>query len=82
MVYMEAEYRFPISHDGLMGGVVFLNNTFAESTDTKLFAKAAPAGGLGFRLKMDKAARVNLTVDLGFGLDHSSGIYFGMQEVF
>ena len=62
MVYMEAEYRFPLSHDGLMGGVVFLNNTFAESTDTKLFAHAAPAGGFGFRLKMDKAARVNLTV--------------------
>jgi hypothetical protein len=82
MVYMEAEYRFPLSHDGLMGGVVFLNNTFAESTDTKLFANAAPAVGAGFRLKMDKAARVNLTVDLGYGLDHSSGIYFGMQEAF
>jgi len=82
MVYIEAEYRFPLSHDGLMGGVVFLNNTFAESTDTKLFANAAPAAGFGFRLKLDKAARVNLTVDVGYGLDHSYGIYFGMQEAF
>jgi hypothetical protein len=79
---MESEYRFQITRDGLMGGVVFLNNTFAESTDTKLFVHAAPAAGFGFRLKMDKAARINLTVDLGYGLDHSSGIYFGMQEVF
>jgi len=82
LVYMEAEYRFPISRDGLMGGVVFLNNTFAESTDTKLFENAAPAAGFGFRLKMDKAARVNLTVDLGYGLDNAYGIYFGMQEAF
>jgi hypothetical protein len=82
MVYLEGEYRFPLSSDGLMGGVVFLNNTFAESTDAALFSKAAPAAGFGFRLKMDKAARINLTVDLGYGLDHSGGIYFGMQEAF
>jgi len=82
MVYLESEYRFPLSSDGLFGGVIFLNNTFAESTESKLFSKAAPAAGFGFRLKMDKAARVNLTVDAGYGLDHSSGIYFGMQEVF
>ncbi len=82
MMYLEAEYRFPLSNDGLFGGVVFINNTFAESTDTKLFAKAAPAIGAGFRMKMDKAARVNLTIDLAWGVDHSSGIYFGMQEAF
>jgi hypothetical protein len=82
LVYMEGEYRFPISSNGLFGGVCFINTTFAESTDAKLFSKAAPAGGLGLRLKLDKAARVNLTVDLALGLDHSSGIYFGMQEAF
>jgi hypothetical protein len=65
-----------------MYGVEFLNNSFVESTDINLFAKSVPAAGFGFRLKMDKAARINLTVDLGYGLDHSSGIYFGMQEVF
>lgn len=79
---MEAEYRFPLRSDGLFGAVCFINNTFAESTTTKLFAKAAPAAGAGFRMKMDKTARVNLTVDLAYGLDHSSGIYFGMQEAF
>jgi len=82
MIYLESEYRFPISRSGLFGGVVFINNTFAESTDAKLFEKAAPAAGFGLRLKMDKAARVNLTVDVGYGLDHASGIYFGMQEAF
>ncbi|MEO8148624.1 MAG: hypothetical protein ABI723_13345 [Bacteroidia bacterium] len=82
MLYTEAEFRFPLRKDGLFGGVLFINNTFAESTTAKLFDKAAPGAGAGFRMKMDKAARVNLTVDLGYGLDHSSGIYFGMQEAF
>jgi outer membrane protein assembly factor BamA len=92
MVYMEAEYRFPISSNGLFGGVAFVNNTFAKGIDydvetqkfseQKLFSKGAPAAGVGFRMKMDKRARVNLTVDYGMGLDKSSGIYFSMQEAF
>ncbi|MDX2134815.1 MAG: BamA/TamA family outer membrane protein [Saprospiraceae bacterium] len=82
MVYLEAEYRFPISDNGLWGGVVFLNNTLASSPDQGLFDEAAPAMGAGLRLKMDKRARVNLTVDMAVGLDRSSGIYFGLQEAF
>jgi hypothetical protein len=82
LLYIETEFRFPITNNGFVGGVAFLSNTFAESTTQKLFYKAAPAAGGGIRLKMDKAARVNLTVDLAYGLDKSSGIYFGMQEAF
>jgi hypothetical protein len=82
MVYAEAEYRYPISKSGLFGGVFFVNTTFASSTDQKLFSKTAPGIGAGFRMMMDKLARVNLTVDLAYGLDHSSGIYFSMQETF
>jgi hypothetical protein len=92
MVYTEVEYRFPLSSNGLFGGVAFINNTFAKGIDydietqkfseQKLFAKSAPAAGVGFRMKMDKRARVNLTVDYGVGLDNSSGIYFSMQETF
>jgi len=82
MIYNETEFRFPLSGDGFLGGVVFLSGTMAKSTTQDLFDKIAPAAGAGIRLKMDKAARINLTVDLGYGLDHSSGIYFGMQEAF
>jgi len=82
MIYSEAEYRFPISNSGLWGGVLFLNNTLAQAAGEGLFDHAAPGMGAGIRLKMDKAARINLTVDLGYGLDHSSGIYFSMQEAF
>ncbi|MDI1353792.1 MAG: hypothetical protein PSX36_02655 [bacterium] len=82
MLYAEAEYRYPISSNGLWGGVLFVNNTFAQAIDGGLFDHAAPAAGAGIRLKMDKRARVNLTVDLSYGLDHSSGVYFSMQEAF
>jgi outer membrane translocation and assembly module TamA len=82
MIYTEAEYRFPISNNGLWGGVAFLNCAFASSTDQHLFEEAAPAMGVGIRMKMDKRARINLTADIGVGLDKSSGIYFGMQEAF
>ncbi|MFI5218079.1 MAG: BamA/TamA family outer membrane protein [Bacteroidia bacterium] len=92
MVYAEAEYRFPISKNGFWGGVAFVNTTFAKGIDyneetqafseQKLFEKAAPGMGAGIRMKMDKRARINLTVDLGYGTDNSSGIYFNLQEVF
>ncbi len=91
MMYAEAEYRFPLSNNGLFGGVAFLSTTFASSLDLdteiysdgqRLFEKAAPAMGVGFRMKMDKRARVNLTVDYGVGLNKSHGIYFSMQEAF
>lgn len=82
MLYNEAEYRFPLSDNGMFGGVAFVNTTFAESTTQKLFDKTATGLGVGFRMKMDKRARINLTVDYGFGLDKSSGIYFNMQETF
>lgn len=82
LVYMEAEYRFPLSSNGMWGGVAFLNNTLASAPDQKLFEKTAPGLGLGLRMKMDKRARINLTVDYGVGLDKSSGIYFSMQETF
>jgi hypothetical protein len=90
MMYAEAEYRFPLSNNGMWGGVAFLNATMASSSDPKLeadsnqrlFEKAAPGLGVGLRMKMDKRARVNLTVDYALGLDQSHGIYFSMQEAF
>lgn len=80
--YNEIEYRFPISRNGLLGGVAFVSGTFVEGFQTKLFHKIAPAGGFGLRFKMDKRTRVNITVDIAYGADNSSGIYFGLLEAF
>jgi hypothetical protein len=82
MLYTEAEYRFPISRNDLWGGVAFINNTFISSPTQTLFEKTAPGIGVGLRLTMDKRTRTNLGMDLGYGLDSSSGIYFNLQETF
>ncbi len=87
MLYNEIEYRFPLTSNGFLGGVVFANATnaarpsVAPDNGQKLFDKTAYAGGFGLRMKMDKRARVNFTVDVGFG-KNSRGIFFNLQEVF
>lgn len=82
MLYNEVEYRFPITRNGLLGGVAFANTTLAKSPDQGLFEKVAPGCGVGLRVKMDKKANVNLTVDMAYGKNNSSGIYFSLQEAF
>lgn len=89
LVYGEAEYRFGLSRNGLLGGVVFAN---AESvTELKVvrgvvengrFEKVVPAVGAGLRLNLNKSARTNLAVDYGFGLDGSRGLALNLGEVF
>ena len=84
MVYMESEYRFPISKSGLFGGVLFLNATTANNKESEqqLFDAIAPGYGLGLRLKMSKQTRTNIGMDIGFGRFGSGGIYFNLQEAF
>ena len=81
-VYQEAEYRFPITRNRLLGGVVFANNQFASEPLTNQFAKAAPAAGLGLRLTTNKYTRLNLALDYAIGLNGSSGFFVNFGEFF
>ena len=40
------------------------------------------AAGVGLRIKFNKHANTNLTVDSGWGKGGSHGIFLGMSEVF
>ncbi|UFH53285.1 BamA/TamA family outer membrane protein [Spirosoma sp. KNUC1025] len=84
LLYAETEYRFHITHDRLLGGVVFANaQTVTEPDQTSgQFEKVIPAVGAGLRVKMNKISRTNLSVDYGFGLDGSKGLFFNLGEVF
>jgi hypothetical protein len=82
MIYNEAEYRFPISKNGLFGGVLYVNATTASNYSKKLFDKTAFGRGAGVRMQLDKRARTNLTVDIGLGADRATAIYFNLQEAF
>jgi hypothetical protein len=80
-IYNEVEYRFPITRNELLGGVVFASAT-ASTLESGAFAPLDPAGGLGLRVKFIKRTRTNLTIDYGWGLRGSKGLYLGTQEMF
>ena len=80
-MYLESEYRFAITRNGLVGGVVFGN---AETIYQKwaYTHSIIPGGGIGIRIKMNKFSNTNLGIDYGFGVGGSHGLFFNLGEVF
>ncbi len=82
MLYLEGEYRFQITHNGILGGVVFANaETFSHNTFNS-YGTIAPGYGAGLRLKLNKFSRTNLGLDYGFGTGGSKGFFVNLGEVF
>jgi hypothetical protein len=82
MVYLEGEYRYRITDDGLLGGVVFLNGqSFSAAPGTKLQA-IQPGFGPGARVKLNKLSNTNITIDYGFGRQGSKGLFIDVGEAF
>ncbi|MDB5277863.1 MAG: hypothetical protein JWR61_2818 [Ferruginibacter sp.] len=82
MIYAEAEYRFGIAGNGLLGGVVFGNvQSFSKNLATQL-AVLAPGFGAGLRVKLNKFSNTNLCIDYGFGTNGSRGVFLNLGEVF
>jgi hypothetical protein len=82
LIYLESEYRFSLTKNGLFGGVIFGNvESIAESFSDIIYS-VVPAGGFGLRIKINKNSNTNLTIDYGFGIRGSHGFFFNMGEVF
>jgi hypothetical protein len=82
LLYFETEYRFGITQNGFVGGVVFANaQSFTEET-THRFEAILPGWGAGIRIKLNKFSKTNLAIDYGFGLHGSHGIFANLGEVF
>jgi hypothetical protein len=82
MIYAEAEYRFGILNNGLLGGVVFGNvQSFSRNITTQL-SLLAPGFGAGLRVKLNKYSSTNLCIDYGFGMNGSKGLFLNLGEVF
>jgi hypothetical protein len=82
MVYAESEYRFKITNNGLLGGVIFANaQSLSAQQGTRLQA-VQPAFGPGLRLKLNKTSRTNVAVDYGFGREGSKGLFIDVGEIF
>ena len=82
MIYSEAEYRFGISENGLLGGVVFANAQSFSRTLSNQFTIISPGFGAGLRIKLNKYSNTNLCIDYGFGLNGSKGLFLNFGEVF
>jgi hypothetical protein len=82
-VYSEAEYRFPITKNKLLGGVLFTNvESASNSRNINLTEFVEPGAGVGLRLLFNKYSRSNLCIDYGVGNYGSKGIFLGLNEVF
>jgi hypothetical protein len=82
MIYLETEYRFKITNNRFLGGVVFANaQTFSGNTDAKP-GPVYPAVGTGLRIKLNKFSKANLCIDYAFGMDGSRGFFVNLGEVF
>jgi len=90
MLYLETEYRFNITSNGLFGAVIFANaetfsnreSTLAGNASLKTFDPVQPGYGLGIRIKLNKYSRANLCVDYGWGGGGSRGVAVNLGEVF
>ncbi len=82
MLYLESEYRFGITKNGLLGGVLFANAESLSELQTNAFKAVAPAIGTGFRVKFNKHSDTNVCIDYGYGFKNSSGFFLNLGEVF
>lgn len=82
LVYLESEYRFGITHNGLLGGVLFANSQAVPNYPGYNISKINPGYGLGVRIKLNRYSDTNLCIDYGFGTGGSRGIFFNLGEVF
>ena len=82
LVYMEAEFRFKISNNGLFGGILFGNAQSVSNWPDNKFTEIYPAVGAGLRIKLNKNSGTNLSIDYGIGIKGSEGLFVNLGEVF
>lgn len=82
MLYLETEYRYKITRNGLLGGVVFLNGQSLSAAPGSKLESVQPGYGLGARIKLSKISKTNLDIDYGFGNQGSRGLFLTVGEVF
>lgn len=82
MLYLETEYRFNLSQNGLFGGVIFANAQSFSKELSKQLSYVAPGAGVGLRIKLNKFSGANLCIDYGFGIQGSKGLSVNLGEVF
>jgi len=81
-VFAESEYRFGITENGFLGGVVFANMQSVSEMQGKPLQSLLPGYGAGIRIKLNKHSNTNIAIDYGIGQGGSKGIFMNLGEVF
>jgi hypothetical protein len=81
MVDFESEYRFPLTANGFLGAVVFINGESFSGLDSHRLQSVQPGWGAGLRVKLNKTSRTNLDIDYGFGEQGSNGLFVNISEL-
>jgi hypothetical protein len=82
MIYLETEYRYKITANGLLGGVLFINAESLSAAQGTSLQSIQPAFGPGLRIKLNKVSKTNIAVDYGFGNQGSRGLFIDVGEAF
>jgi len=82
MVYFESEYRYKITANGLLGGTVFLNAESLSAGKRTSLQSIQPGYGPGLRIKLNKVSNTNISINYGFGNEHSNGLFISVGEAF
>jgi hypothetical protein len=82
MLYLESEYRFGITKNGLFGGVLFANAQSFSGAPSMRLQSVQPGAGAGIRIKLNKKSNTNIAIDYGFGTQGSQGLFVNVGEVF
>ncbi len=81
LIYLDTEYRFGITANGFLGGVVFGSLTSASEYKNQHFLYWNPAGGTGIRMKFNKYSDTNIAFDIAFSKEYWS-VYLIIGEAF
>jgi hypothetical protein len=81
MMYGEAEHRYQLGANGLLGLVTFMNLSSASEYDTQNFKTWKVGAGVGVRAKLNKYSNANLALDFGFSENYWS-VWVNVGEMF
>lgn len=78
----EMEYRFSITENGFLGGVVYGNVQSVAHSESNRISSLIPGYGAGIRIKYNKKSNTNIALDYAWGKDGSRGFFMNLGEVF
>lgn len=82
MVYLESEYRFEITRNGLFAGVIFANMMYVSNKGNTQFDPMLPGAGCGIRMLTNKFSNTHLVLTYSVGKYGAQGFSFNLGEAF